>query len=291
MNSFATALPARRAGPTPAHAAWTFALTLLRRAALLLALFAAFAAAGVVQAQEQPLGPGDIVKVVVYQNPDLTSEHRISQTGNITFPLIGSVQLGGLTIPQAQDRIAKQLREGGFVLKPQVSVALTEIRSVLVSILGQVGKPGRYPIEAGNSTVSDMIAAAGGVGPTGADVVTLVGSRQGKQIKVDVDLPMVYQSGRNDLDVKVAGGDIIYVHRAPSFYIYGEVQRPGVFRLERGTTLMQALAQSGGLTQRGTEKGLRLHRRDGSGAVKILEPKMNDPIQPEDVIYVRESVF
>lgn len=254
-------------------------------------VLASLLGAGAVLAQETPLGPGDNIKVTVYQNPDLNSEHRISQTGNITFPLVGAVNLGGLTIPQAQDRIAKSLKDGGFVLKPQVSVSLTEIRSVQVSILGQVGKPGRYPIEIGNSKVSDMIAAAGGVGPLGADIVTLVGTRQGKPLKVDIDLPMIYQSGRNDLDTTVAGGDIIYVQRAPSFYIYGEVQKPGVFRLERGTTLLQALAQSGGLTQRGTEKGLRLHRRDANNQVKILEPKMNDPILPDDVIYIRESVF
>ena len=71
----------------------------------------------------------------------------------------------------------------------------------------------------------------------------------------------------------VENGDIIYVDRAPTFYIYGEVQRPGQLRLERGMTLMQALAQAGGLTARGTERGIRVHRRDATGAVKILELK------------------
>lgn len=262
-----------------------------RRLALLF-LFALPCAAFSQPATSEPaLGVGDVIRVSVFQSPDLTVEARISETGQINFPLIGTVTVGGLSVSAAEQRIAKLLRDGGFVLKPQVTIQTTRIRSAQISILGQVGKPGRYPIEIGNSKVSDMIAAAGGVGPLGADIVTLVGTRQGKPLKVDIDLPMIYQSGRNDLDTTVAGGDIIYVQRAPSFYIYGEVQKPGVFRLERGTTLLQALAQSGGLTQRGTERGLRLHRRDANNQVKILEPKMNDPILPDDVIYIRESVF
>ena len=94
-----------------------------------------------------------------------------------------------------------------------------------------------------------MIAAAGGVVPGGADVVTLVGTRNGEPVKLDIDLPAILQSGRAELDVQVENGDIIYVDRAPTIYIYGEVQRPGQMRLERGMTLMQALAAGGGLTR------------------------------------------
>ena len=86
-------------------------------------------------------------------------------------------------------------------------------------------------------------------------------------------------------------GDIIYVDRAPTIYIYGEVQRPGQLRLERGMTLMQALAASGGPTPRGTERGVQVHRRDASGTVKILELKPTDQLEANDVIYVRESIF
>ena len=89
----------------------------------------------------------------------------------------------------------------------------------------------------------------------------------------------------------VAGGDVIYVHRGPVFYIYGEVQRPGVIRLERGMTVMQALATGGGLTQRGTEKGMRVHRRGPDGKVQVIQPSMDDQVRDGDVVYVRESLF
>jgi polysaccharide biosynthesis/export protein len=253
-------------------------------------------AGGLALAQTPPrpepvLGVGDVVHITVYQNPDLTVEPRISENGQINFPLIGTVTIGGLSIAAAQARIEKMLRDGGFVLKPQVTIQTVQIKSSQVSILGQVNKPGRYPIEIVGSKVSEMIAAAGGVVPGGADVVTLVGNRDGQAVKIDIDLPLVLQQGRADLDISVENGDIVYVDRAPTFYMYGEVQRPGQLRLERGMTLMQALAQAGGLTGRGTERGIRVHRKDATGAVKVYELKMNDPVERDDVIYVRESLF
>jgi len=237
------------------------------------------------------LGPGDVIRVTVYQNPDLTTEARISELGQINFPLIGNVNVGNGTVNAAEQRIAKMLRDGNFVLRPQVTVNVLQIRSSQISILGQVNKPGRYPIDIVGSKVSEMVAAAGGVLPTGADVVTLVGTRNGNPIKLDIDLPAIMQAGKNELDMTVENGDIIYVDRAPTAYIYGEVQRPGMLRVERGLTLLQALAQSGGLTPRGTQRGIKVHRRDANGVVKVQDMGMNDLVERDDVIYVKESLF
>ena len=240
---------------------------------------------------EPVLGVGDMVKMTVYQNPDLSVEARVSENGQINVPLVGPVTIGGLSVPQAQERIEKLLRDGKFVIKPQVTLQTTQIRSSQISILGQVNKPGRFPIETVASRVSEMIAQAGGVLPTGADVVTLVGNRDGKPVKLDIDLPAILQSGRADLDVTVENGDIIYVDRAPVAYMYGEVQRPGQLRLERGMTLMQALAASGGLSAKGTDRGIRVTRKDATGATRVMELKLNDKIERDDVVYVRESLF
>lgn len=241
---------------------------------------------------EALLGVGDIVKVGVYQNPDLTVDGaRISENGNINFPLIGSVAVAGLTVPAAEQKIAKMLRDGGFVLRPQVTIQVGVIRSSVVSVLGQVGRPGRFPIEAVGTKVSEIVAVAGGVTPGGADVVTLVGTRNGRPIKLEIDLPAILQAGKTELDMVVENGDIIYADRAPSAYVYGEVQRPGVFRIERGMTLMQALAQNGGVSARGTQRGIKVHRRDAQGNVTVSDIGLNDPVQRDDVIYIKESLF
>ena len=240
---------------------------------------------------EYVLGAGDTIRINVFQNPDLTVETRVSESGTITFPLIGNVAVSGLTIPAAEQKIAKQLRAGGFVLKPQVNILVLTIRGSQVAVLGQVNRPGRYPLEIFNSKVTDMLAIAGGITPAGGDTIVLVGTRDGKAFRKEIDVPALFLTNKLADDILVAGGDIIYVHRAPMFYIYGEVQRPGVYRLEREMTVIQGLAQGGGLTLRGTERGLRISRRGADGKTQEITPSMVDPIHTDDVIYVRESLF
>jgi polysaccharide export outer membrane protein len=172
-----------------------------------------------------------------------------------------------------------------------VSIAVQQVRGNQVSVLGQVGKPGRYPLETGNVQLTDMIATAGGIVGTGADQIVVVGTRNGQPYRVEIDLPSVFGPNRRANDLMLQNGDVIWVDRAPMIYMYGEVQKPGSLRLERGMTVMQALAASGGLTQRGTERGLRVHRRDAQGQVRVIEPAMTDRLQADDIVYIRESVF
>lgn len=272
--------------------ALTFALTFGVNGAQAQSSPSATASTGASAGKEALLGVGDVLKISVYQNPDLSVDGaRISETGRVNFPLIGNVAISGLTVTAAEQKIAKLLRDGGFVLRPQVTIQLGQIRSNVISILGQVGKPGRYPIETVGMKTSEMIAVAGGVTPAGADVVTLVGMRNGKPIKLDIDMPAILQSGNSELDVPVQNGDVIYVDRAPVFYIYGEVSRPGQFRIERGMDVRQALAQAGGLSARGTQRGLKVHRRAPDGTVTVSDIGLSDPVGREDVIYVKESLF
>ena len=138
--------------------------------------------------------------------------------------------------------------------------------------------------------VTDMLAQAGGVAPTGGDFVVLTGTRGGKTFRTEIDLPTLFSPSGRDKDLIIQNGDAIWVDRAPMVFIYGEVQRPGAVRLERGMTVMQALASGGGLTQRGTERGIRVHRRS-SDKVQVIQPAMDDRLQDGDVVYVRESLF
>lgn len=252
---------------------------------------AAFAADAKDAKSEYVLGPGDVIRITVFQNPDLTLETRVSESGVITYPLVGQVSVGGLNIPDAEKKIAKLLKDGGFVLQPQINILPLTIRGNQVAVLGQVNKPGRYPLDVLNTRVSDILAQAGGITPTGADLVILVGTRGGKAFRQEIDVPSLFLNGKTDLDIPVAGGDVLYVHRAPVFYIYGEVQKPGAYRVERDMTLMQALAQGGGLTLRGTQRGIQVNRKDAKGQTQQIAPEMNAPVKADDVIYVRESIF
>jgi polysaccharide export outer membrane protein len=237
------------------------------------------------------LGSGDSIGVQVYQSPDLTVEARVSESGVISYPLLGSVVLGGLSIAEAEKKIADALRTGGFVRAPQVNITLRQVRGNQVAVLGQVNRPGRFPLETFNTRVSDMLAAAGGVTPTGDDVLILTGLRQGQPFRRVIDIPGLFLNQKSDEDVVVAGGDTLFVNKAAMFYIYGEAQRPGPYRIERGMTVMQALAQGGGPTARGSSTRLKLHRRSADGTVVETTPALTDQVRAEDVIYVRESIF
>jgi polysaccharide biosynthesis/export protein len=237
------------------------------------------------------LGAGDVIRVSVYQNADLTLETRVAESGTISFPLLGQIKLGGLSVPKAEKVIADGLRNGNFVRQPQVSLLVTQVRGNQASVLGMVNRPGRFPIELTGMRLSELLATAGGVAPGGSDLVTLSGMRDNRAFRVVIDLPNLFAASAKANDPVIINGDTVYVDRMPMVYIYGEVQRPGAMRLERDMTVIQALATGGGLTQRGTEKGLRVHRRNADGKVEILQPGMNDAMKDGDVIYVRESLF
>lgn len=257
--------------------------------ALLAGLPAAFAQGKTVA--EYKLGAGDVVRVSVYQNPDLSLETRVSEAGELGFPLLGSVKVGGLSVSAAERAIADGLRNGNFVKQPQVNLVVLQVRAHVANVLGQVNRPGRYPLEMAGMRLSDLLSMAGGANSIASDAVVVTGTRDGQPMRVEVDLPQLFATDKRAVDIEIQNGDVIWIDRARQVYIYGEVQRPGPMRLERGMTLMQVLAAGGGTTQRGTQKGIRVHRKDASGQVQVLEPAMDAALQDGDVVFVRESLF
>jgi polysaccharide export outer membrane protein len=253
--------------------------------ALLLTLSAGFAGAADVL-----LGAGDVLKISVYGSPDLALETRVSEAGEITFPLVGNVALGGLSVSAAEKKLGGLLEGGGFLRKAQVNIIVTSLQSQQVSVLGQVNRPGRYPLE-GKRSVMDILAMAGGIAGDGSETVSLIRKRNGQSTKEEIDIVAMVRDANLNRDFDLAGNDVIYVERAPRFYIYGEVQRPGAFRLERSMTVLQALSVGGGLTARGTERAMRIKRRDADGKIQVITAKHDDLLQVDDVVYVQESLF
>lgn len=237
------------------------------------------------------LGAGDTLGVTVFQNPDLSLDVRVSEGGLISYPLIGSLSVGGQTLMEAQASLSQALRSGGFVRDPQVSLVLRQIRGHQVSVLGQVARPGRFVLESPSTRVSQVLAAAGGVAAEGHDYLLLTGTRSGQPLRKLIDVQGLFGASASDDDVVLAAGDTLFVGKAPQFYIYGAAQRPGVYRLERGMTVQQALAAGGGPTARGSQKRLKLHRKDEQGTVQELSPTLSDLLRPDDVLYVGESLF
>ncbi|WP_426191523.1 polysaccharide export protein EpsE [Massilia sp. DWR3-1-1] len=237
-----------------------------------------------------PLGAGDMLRITVYGSPDLTLETRLADSGKINYPLLGDVELGGMEPAAAERVIARLLSSRGYVKQPQVNVLVVTMQSQQISVLGNVLRPGRYPME-GRRSLLDVLALAGGINADGGDIATVVSTRNGKSVKQQINIPEMMRSADLTQNAELSGSDVVYVERAPKFYIYGEVQRPGVYRLEPNMTVVQALSTGGGLSVRGTERGVRIKRRDGAGTFRELTVKQDDLLMPNDVVYIKESLF
>ena len=227
----------------------------------------------------EKLGVGDAVRVTVYQQPDLTTEARISERGDITLPLVGEVKLTGMSAAEAAGKIGAAYKEGKFLKNPQVSVALTTLRSRQVSVLGLVARPGRYALDDTSSQLTDVVAAAGGVASGGHDVAQVLRNGQTHNVAL------------LSKEFKLQGGDTVFIDRAPVFYVYGEVARSGAYRLENNMTVVQAIAAGGGITPRGSHSRLKLRRADSSGKLVEKDVGLQDKVQADDVIFVKEALF
>jgi polysaccharide export outer membrane protein len=241
---------------------------------------------------EHPLDDGDLVRVIVLNNPKLNAAARIDRTGVIAFPLIGPVAVRGMSAKRAAATIAEELKAGGFIANPRVNLVVERDRAPAVSVLGEVKKPGRYEMKNSTDddakTVSGLVEKAGGLTRHAAGYITLIRQGASGPLNYRIDLAAL-QRGESTQNFHVAEGDVLFVPRTPVFYIYGDVQRPGVFPLERDMTLMRALAV-GGMKQRASQGGIEIRRRSSDGKLHATRAKLGDSLRPEDVVYVKASL-
>jgi polysaccharide export outer membrane protein len=270
----------------------------LWRTLLIIALgWIAVAPGTVAQTSSASIAPGDVLKISVYGNPDLTTITRVMPNGSITFPLIGQVTVGGATPAQAEVNIADRLSRGGFVRNAAVSVFVQErspVAASTVTLLGQVVRSGTYTLDKDSpeavSTLVTLLAKAGGTTDKAADYCYLIRNENGQPRKTRVDLIDLLRNGNVKTNLPLANGDIVLVPEMDVFYIYGEVQKPGRYKLERDMTVMQGLSVASGMTPRGTVKGIVLNRLAGT-TMTSLGTNLEDRLQPNDVLYVKTAVF
>jgi polysaccharide export outer membrane protein len=237
------------------------------------------------------LGTGDAVTVQVFNRPEFNTTAYVSEDQTILVPLAGPVKVGGMSPADAASKVATALRDGQYLVNPQVSINISQFRSQQISVLGEVHTPGRYPIES-KTSVLDMLAQAGGVNETGADVITLIRtSADGKVEHLPINLKKMVSGDPSQPQVSLRGGDSLFIPRAEQYYVYGEVTAPNMYRLEAGMTVVQAISRSGGLTPRGSDSRIEIKRQTGDGKYKTFSADLSDSVQPNDVIRVKERIF
>jgi polysaccharide export outer membrane protein len=251
---------------------------------------------------EYVIGAQDVLSITVWESPDLSGKFTVETDGSFTFPLVGRVKAGGLTLRQFEAELKKKLADGYF-RNPQVSVAVESYRSQRIFIVGEVRNPGSYPLT-GDMTLIEAIARAGSTTPNAspeaiivrapagrpAESPTLPGQRSDAAETLRVNLRDL-QSGALTQNMALRDGDTIFVPRAESIYVFGQVRNPGAYALQDAqTTVLQALSLAGGITDRGATNRIKIVRVVKGEKVEI-KVKLTDLVFPGDTIIVPERFF
>jgi polysaccharide biosynthesis/export protein len=241
------------------------------------------------------LGAGDLLDISVYGVPELTTRARISHDGDIYLPLIGYISVQGLTVEETQTLIEKRLSEGGFVNNPHATVFVAENSSQMASLLGEVARPGVYPVM-GERRLFELVSAAGGFTDRAGKTITVTRKESPSQ-------PITLPLAKNLADVPgsnvmIYAGDIVTVPKADIVYVVGDVGRPSGLLMDFGNlTVLQAIALAGGTARTAKLNDARLLRKGANGIEetpvplkKMLQAKAPDlPMQPNDILFVPTS--
>lgn len=235
------------------------------------------------------LAPGDLITVSVFGQPDLTATVYVSDGGAIDVPLAGSIPVSGLSPVEAAERVATAYREGEYLNDPQVNIVLSGLRSQQISVVGEVVKPGRFPIDT-RTSILDALAQAGGITDKGEQRAFILRRREGGVDRYEVDLDDLLSAGSGQV-IELRAGDTIVVPKAQLFYVYGAISKPGAYALKDEMTVIEAIAIAGGLTDRGSTRRVRIKRKVEGGKSKTLNVDLEDEVRADDVINVRERLF
>lgn len=239
------------------------------------------------------LGPGDEVNMRVFGQPDMNGSMYVSDHGTISVPLAGAVHVAGLSPSQAARRVEAALKTGQFMVNPQVTLTIVKSRSQQVSVLGQVHAPGIYPVDS-NTTLLELLAQAGGETDMGSNTIDILRTDPGGRVRrLQVNLRGLANPATAPAaaTITLRGGDQVYVPRAPMFYVTGQVHTPGGFRLRPDTTVLQAIARAGGITNTGSMGRIVITRREPGGKYRIIPAHKAQKVHANDVITVKERIF
>jgi polysaccharide biosynthesis/export protein len=282
--------------------------TVLRPLTLLLvAVLLAHGPAVPVSAQEYVIGSRDILKVTVWGQDDLSKEYPVDPDGSVAFPLVGRIQAVGLT-PTAFAGALRAALEKDYLVNPQVLVSVKEFQSQKVHVNGEAEKPGVYFLS-GPATVRDILSRAGGLSKTAGAHVLLV---RGEGARAAAAQPAGPTSRRLDVarvmsgdpseNLAVADGDSIVIPKGNTFFVFGEVRKPGVYALDKDTNVLEGITLAGGFTDKASPGRVRVIRTTPEGGQEVISVDINAvlkrgqrdraiSLRENDVVVVPESFF
>src|SRR5262245_755659 len=245
------------------------------------------------------VGPQDVLMVQLFDQPDLGGKYTVEADGTFSFPLIGRVTAGGLTLRKVESELKKQLADGYFT-NPQITVAVEQYRSRRVFVMGEVRLPGPVSLT-GDMTLIEALARAGSTLPSASGEIAIVRPAPGTNgpmlptAESDADIAHArirdLESGRSNQNIELRDGDTIFVPRAESVYVFGEVKLPGAYIIQNDTTtVLQALSLAGGVSEDGAMNRIKIVRLV-NGAKTELKANLGDRVQPGDTIMIPRKYF
>jgi len=244
------------------------------------------------------VGPQDVLTITSYDQADLSGKFTVETDGTFTYPLIGRVKAGGLTLRGLEESLKARLKDEGYFRNPQVTVSVETYNSQKVYVSGEVLMPGSYPLS-GDMSLVEAIARAGSTLPSASGEVIVVHGTPGTTGPTlpsadanteRVDL-LALQNGVIKQNIALKDGDTISVPKAESVYVTGQVKNPNAYALQqRNTTVLQALSLAGCVTDRGSMGRIKI-MRIVNGDKKEIKVKLTDIVQPNDTIFVGDRLF
>ena len=245
------------------------------------------------------VGPQDVLKVTVYDEPTMSGTYRVDTDGSFQYPMLGRVAAAGMRVRDIEQTLKTKL-EDGFIRRAQVTVDVDQFRSRSVFIVGEVRSPGKYPMT-GQMSLIEALAAAGSTTPAASSEVLILRSRDAVTAQPltpeQVDQTNVtrisladLQLGRLSENVNLKEGDTIFVPKAEKFFITGQVRNPGAYTFERGLTVLQAISLAGGLSDKGSNRRIKVIRTV-KGKKMQLGIDLADAIQPGDTLVVPQRLL
>jgi polysaccharide export outer membrane protein len=251
-------------------------------------------------AADYVIGPHDELLIQVFDQQDLGGKYTVEVDGTFSFPLIGRVKAGGLTLRGFEGELKRRLADGYF-RNPQVTVAVEQYRSQRVFVMGEVRQPGPVALT-GGMTLIEALARAGSTLASSSGEVSVVRASQGargsgplmpgQDATTEVFRTSIkdLQSGSLSQNLELRDGDTIFVPRAELVYVFGEVKNPGAYAVQKSTTVLQALSLAGGVTEHGAMNRVQV-MRIVKGAKIEVKVKLTDGVRPEDTIIVPQRYF
>lgn len=241
------------------------------------------------------VGPGDTLGINVYEHPDLTTTVQVDGGGAIRFPLIGEFKVTGMDVSELSQAIEKKLADG-YIVNPQVAIVVKEYRSRKATILGQVNAPALYELR-GRTTLLELISTAGGLTADAGKYAYLTrtlsenGGANAQKEVIKIDLKKLVEEGDTTQNILISNGDSVFISRMEKIYVTGEVKYAGAYPYEEGLTVIKAITNARGFTDKASATHIQIIRKENGIERVLSKVKMDERVMPEDVIVVPESFF